>query len=67
MDENAKATTEARRIVARLRKEIQRYGYRENLGNSEWIAFSDYLDRTRLSYSDKASLLGMLQSEIDAL
>lgn len=54
-------------IVTMLQNRIAKTGYCENLGQNELRKFEDSLNKTQLTYPEKAQLTEMLSLTIDKL
>jgi len=58
---------QASSIITKLQNRIAKKGYCENLGQSELRKFEDSLNKSELTYPEKAQLTEMLSSTINEL
>lgn len=54
-------------IITKLQNEINKKGYRENMGQKELRAFNDLVDNTNLDNDEKDQLKYMLETTIEHL
>lgn len=67
MDQYKKYDRKAAAIVTKLRDKVAKSGYYENLGQDELRKFNETINKTDMSYAEKAQLSSMLAEAINSI